>query len=312
MNQSPIAEPLGWKSHYAKEEELFRLAEERRLCYVAATRAENLLVVSRYPKDNGNGFWGGFAPALDAVPELEVFPTPDRLAPFAELDWAALRLEGGRRIRNAAKAGYRLARVTDDQKIEPDRFENTFRVFEPGYGAGYGTAVHHLVEWSLHNRNKDIRDATAFVGELLKKEGKEDHELVEKAIQAATQFRTYIENELAGADEVYTEVPFGFPEPLPCTDEDENIREVPGVTHGTIDLIYRTNGGWKIVDYKTNRITGEKGLRDLVAHYRDQITRYAAYWEAITGEKVDEAGLWMTDTGSYVAIELPEDEPIAR
>lgn len=309
-NQTTIAEPLGWKSHFAVEEEKFRLAEERRLRYVAATRAENLLVVSRYLKDGGKGFWSDFASALDAVPELEDFSAPDGKALSVERDWDALRLEGIRHRENVARASYGLARVTDEQKVDPDLHENTFRVLEPGYGAGYGTAVHRLLEWCIRYRHKDVRtEAGAYVRELLQSEISPDEDLVEKALRAAEQFRGYIDDELNRADEVYTEVPFGFPETVPWTDKDNATREVPGVTHGTIDLIYRTDGEWKIVDYKTNKISREKDLRDHVSFYRGQITRYAAYWEAITGEKVTEAGLWFTDTGSYVAVELPEDQP---
>ncbi|NBC85596.1 MAG: UvrD-helicase domain-containing protein, partial [Bacteroidetes bacterium] len=70
--------PRGWyedtDAAFITEEKRRDLAEEHRLLYVAATRAERLLVVSTYPKKAGEGYWGALHPHLtdEIAPELEL------------------------------------------------------------------------------------------------------------------------------------------------------------------------------------------------------------------------------------------------
>ena len=55
-----IAEPAGWDAYEADEQQ-YLAAEESRLLYVAATRAKDLLVVSRWAKTSqGTRAWGAF------------------------------------------------------------------------------------------------------------------------------------------------------------------------------------------------------------------------------------------------------------
>src|SRR5581483_3617950 len=67
-----LGEPAGWADHEAAERR-FLDAERRRLLYVAATRARDLLVVSRWAGAGGGSRpWEAFAPFLDAAPRLRV------------------------------------------------------------------------------------------------------------------------------------------------------------------------------------------------------------------------------------------------
>ncbi len=58
------------------------------------------------------------------------------------------------------------------------------------------------------------------------------------------------------------------------------------IINGTIDLVFRVPGGWKIVDYKTNLINDDEQRRIFNDFYRTQLDLYASQWETITGEKV--------------------------
>ena len=64
------SQPLDWDK-YAPIEKLYLEAEEKRLLYVAATRARNLLVVSVYPDKTEASPWHPFSGHFAGVPELE-------------------------------------------------------------------------------------------------------------------------------------------------------------------------------------------------------------------------------------------------
>jgi ATP-dependent helicase/nuclease subunit A len=67
-----VAHPAGWDQHEAAELDYVD-AEESRLLYVAATRARELLVVSRWDKDSkGQRPWSALDAYLAGVPELAV------------------------------------------------------------------------------------------------------------------------------------------------------------------------------------------------------------------------------------------------
>ena len=90
---------------------------------------------------------------------------------------------------------------------------------------------------------------------------------------------------------VYTEVPL-------AAAEGEG-----SIMRGIIDLVYRVgDGGWKIVDYKTDGVVGNRATVDeLKERYGAQVELYARYWERISGERVSAKGLWSTQYG-FVAV----------
>jgi ATP-dependent exoDNAse (exonuclease V) beta subunit len=79
------------------------------------------------------------------------------------------------------------------------------------------------------------------------------------------------------------------------------------VVRGTIDLLFRSDDGWRVVDYKTAAIGSAEGLEiRLDGHrYVAQVRRYMDAWESITGEPVAEGGLWFVEKGAYLDIGRP-------
>jgi ATP-dependent exoDNAse (exonuclease V) beta subunit len=71
-------------------------------------------------------------------------------------------------------------------------------------------------------------------------------------------------------------------------------REVPvtvpvglgGLLEGVVDLLLEDDDGLVVVDYKTDRIEGVRGLSDAVAAYRLQVAAYALALESSTGRRV--------------------------
>ena len=86
--------------------------------------------------------------------------------------------------------------------------------------------------------------------------------------------------------------------------------EVPEtIVRGVIDLVFREDAGWVIVDYKTDD-TQLRSVHDLIEHYTPQVRAYAAAWQQLTDEPVAEAGLLFVYGDSYVRVDL-ESPPSA-
>ena len=64
----------------------------------------------------------------------------------------------------------------------------------------------------------------------------------------------------------------------------KTVDGLPQALTGVIDLVYRTDAAWQIVDYKTD--VGAKS-DDLAAKYAGQLRAYESAWRAATGAKTD-------------------------
>jgi ATP-dependent helicase/nuclease subunit A len=66
-------------------------------------------------------------------------------------------------------------------------------------------------------------------------------------------------------------------------------------------LVFYEDGGWVIVDYKTDTVKDEGDLNILVDYYSPQLDLYCSFWEEITGEKVINAGFYFTSIYKWVS-----------
>jgi ATP-dependent helicase/nuclease subunit A len=73
------------------------------------------------------------------------------------------------------------------------------------------------------------------------------------------------------------------------------------VIEGIIDLIFREEDGWVIVDFKTDTISDPEIKAGRVALYRKQLDLYSACWEQMTGEKVKLRILQFTEDATPAA-----------
>jgi ATP-dependent exoDNAse (exonuclease V) beta subunit len=69
-------------------------------------------------------------------------------------------------------------------------------------------------------------------------------------------------------------------------------RDGDTLLHGTIDLVFREEAKWFIVDYKSDSTQGR--LESLVQYYTPQVAHYARFWRELTGVET-EAGLFFVD-----------------
>ena len=276
-----IAEPVGWGAADA-EEARFMKGEELRLLYVAATRAENLLVVSRYDEKPKDGPWSPLYPFLEDVPELVRYPAVESTQDKVQ----SVDLELERADREAfwlsvKEESFAVEQVTDD------RAGVGVPYLGEGRGVAFGTVVHRLFDDAINNRLPD--DSTPYVKHVLNEEGA-DLALLADALGALQDFcESEIWEELQSAERVYTEVPFA-------------VSKSDKVIRGVIDLVYRLPDGWKIVDYKTNAVKTEEEVKALCEQSAEQVKAYAEHWREFTGESVIAKGLWLTGRDKFFDI----------
>ena len=302
--------PLGWNAPTAGQEEGFRAreerhaaAEERRLLYVAATRAEKQLVVSTYPAKPNDGPWAPLYPHLDAAdaPALQVpaaegegQPGPDATAPAPALE--AHRDRRRAQVDAAARPSYRTETVTGAAP-EPSAPARSPEPGHDGYGEAFGTALHALLEQVVQARHQDApHPGEATLQAALAQQGAAPTE------EAVRRLRRMIQRFLDST--VWTEVQSAAPVlpeyPLVCVDDEG---PAPTVRRGVIDLAYRLDDGWVLVDYKSDRVSEASGPQLPHKHpYRHQMKAYAEDWRSVQGAPVSRAGLWFADAGTLVSV----------
>ena len=79
---------------------------------------------------------------------------------------------------------------------------------------------------------------------------------------------------------------------------------LPAVVRGVIDLVYRPADGWRILDYKTDRV-GNPAV--LISRYHDQIDQYADAWSRLTATAKPAGALYSVGSGKIVPVVAGED-----
>ena len=102
---------------------------------------------------------------------------------------------------------------------------------------------------------------------------------------------------IQNASQVLVETPFMLQidkdHPIYPSVSQEN--DVPVLLSDVIDLIFKEEDHWVILDYKSDRAEREEDLPKLAAAYSEQIHLYAKVWEAITGSRVGERLLYFVE-----------------
>ncbi len=70
------------------------------------------------------------------------------------------------------------------------------------------------------------------------------------------------------------------------------------LVQGVVDLWFETQDGIVIVDFKTDAVSSDAGMKEKAEHYRPQLAVYAKALERITGKRVVSRYLWFTATNT--------------
>lgn len=243
----------------AKELEKKASEEENiRLLYVAATRAHNVLIISKIKTCNYwdkllNGEERDFV-IEDRKPDIVSPKIPSYGFAFNSID-----------VDRVAKGSYEIIKPSMVHAINKDE-ENADEIsameeIKVGFSTGKaknilgatttGTIVHKLMEVLVNSKfNMDVDN-------VIKETLNEANVLLELQKELVCEFRSVINTMLDGgykqekgpADLVkeldgavcYTEIPFAF-----------SSNAINGIVNGVIDLLYYKDGKYHIVDYKTD------------------------------------------------------------
>jgi len=288
-----LAQPVGWEE-LAAEESRFGSAEENRLRYVAATRVGTKLVITQREKGNTKNHWEFFERYISECEEL-VDPGPQS-APLhepvvvsdEEVITAAADIAA--RWQETQQPSYATA-AAKEISITPSGIHHVHTSGE--HGTEWGTVIHFLLETAMDRPETNL-DELAY-GALV--EQNLDPTLAPAAVAAVNSVKqSDIWRRALDSEKRLIEVPFQR-----CLPAAEGKEGMPTLLRGVIDLVFREDDAWVIVDYKTD--AGAAGdLDQLITHYRPQLCTYGDAWKAIVGEEVRERGLLFIAVNQYVTV----------
>ncbi len=274
-----VGRPADWENHKTQERTYVE-AEQRRLLYVAATRARDLLVVSRPAKAGGRSRpWQMLEPYLAKAPALAVPPVAVPPAPtlpdVSAGARAAAQATREARLETLRAPSWQVESVTGTaHRAGPYGHPlQEGKTREPDTGMAWGSLIHFLLEHAMRGPQRDrahldrLAAWFAFDKPELRRVIPEALDTVERVM--LTEFW----REAMAAEERAVEVPFAV--------RVEQGGAVPRLVHGVIDLAFKTAGGWTLIDYKTDELA--PGTEALAARYAPQIQAYADHWSAQLG-----------------------------
>lgn len=288
-----IAGPPGWPDYQAREMQ-YQDAEEKRLLYVAATRAKDLLVVSAYQENPKKSPWFLLSSELNDVPELEEPAAGSAGAKEQSREQSAVTPSEYCAIATHLAEAQEAAQIPSFalQGVADLTQKSGYPLHKSeGRGMAWGRAVHSMLEKIAGgeqelNTRADVILATEGVPQTEK-----DNflNLLRKILE--TGFWRRVE----AADKRLSEVPLGALLEL-------GTAGLPAITRGVIDLAFQESGGWVLVDFKSDYYENSVERELLAAYYAPQLRKYAEIWQLATGATPVELGFFLTHNQEYVVI----------
>ncbi len=284
-----------------QEEQVFLDAEQLRLLYVAATRAENALIVAEGVDSKGArsssspwnlllnyincDFFEAYASSSAVPASAPPPPTADAEKLYNQAEKSSVLVSS-----SSFEPCYTLKKPSElklKTKI-PDTADDDSADNEPltekRYNAALmGTMVHKIMENLVTSRKafapeeitdivcKQYQCTSKFIRSRILKAAET---MLSCGFEQKNGLPQNILKVLLDADEVLCEIPFA------CKSEDEKGN--PVIWNGVIDAAYLSQGKWHIIDYKTN-LDGD----NLDAVYEAQLTAYKNAFLEITGFSAD-------------------------
>lgn len=311
-NTRTLAQPPGWEETRLLER-TFLTAERDRLLYVATTRARQMLVVSQWENAQKDP-WSPLRESLAAWPELEQveYEAQPREMLDHPVDVAAHAATTGACFSALAVPTWTRTSVTTETKSTAAQPERT----GGGLGMAFGTAVHRCIE--AVGSGLTEADLRTFAGVAAEDAGLAEEHVGEIVEAVHGVLRSDLWRRSLAAKRRLFEMPFTV---VDRADIDHaNVAEAESVVglessgqdcvvaaprtkilQGVIDLLFEEDGGWVIVDFKTDAFEADRE-GGFVEFYRPQVQKYVEVWGSMFGMRVKEAGLYFTRIGRYVVV----------
>lgn len=290
-NLTVLAAPGIWET-LEPIETAFLADEDDRKAYVGATRAKQILVISCCSWTDGNDIWKPLTNRLDKtlpLPELAAVEMIEQ-ASFTKAqvkigfnEFQHAMSSTAKKIEEASKQSYADLSVSSLE---------TARHSPPaGRGSRWGTLVHRVLELMAKTNTDEalMQVQSEFISDRF-----EDDDWYRLKNLLAKFSSSELWSRAKAAPILLAEVPF-----LVNIGEDK-LEYVSGV----IDLVFKDENGWVVVDYKTEEAFGSR-LKNIAKMYFPEQIKYAECWSACMNEPVAEAYLFFVSTGDLVAAPLP-------
>jgi ATP-dependent helicase/nuclease subunit A len=293
-------QPPGWDELRAPEEKR-AWAEARRLLYVAATRARDLLVVPQPPPSAKLGnFWKELIERLPPQGDADVRVLDADTLRDPSSEWArahmyalssaqggdalALRWDAERAalLRSAAQRPLRPISVT---RAAARQAPAAVASGPRGLGRDFGRLVHRLLEWiPLDGSEQAERMAAALAPSF----GLDADDAVRAAAAVRRTLGTPLLERARRSAHAWRELQVWFPE------GDE-------LAEGQVDLVFEEDGQLVIVDYKTDQIA-EADLLAQADHHAGQLQLYGRGLAQASGQSVKERLVLFTALGRAIPV----------
>jgi ATP-dependent exoDNAse (exonuclease V) beta subunit len=212
-------------------------------------------------------------------PDLRALAAAEGADPLAAR-WQAERRE---RIEAAAYRPFRPIRATELAARTAPAGATT-----PGAGGGrdFGTLVHRLLEWvpwdaepeRLLAMARGLAPSFGLDGDVAQRAAQQAHRALGLPVMARAR----------RAPRAFRELPVVFP-------------EGGELVEGVVDLVFEEDGGWVVVDYKTDGIVEAQALAQ-AAHHAPQLQLYGRGLAQASGQPVRERVVLFTATGQAVTV----------
>lgn len=293
--------------------------EEQRILYVALTRAQEKLIISGHVTSGKKGGWsasswlGDLSTAaqvdldevIDQSGAAHIYKTPSGnpvrawaltqgqdVAVNEELHQGRPLSEPGGLPIYAPLVKPAAALVEEDEAVEERAWRSTGSVtaIPPGV---VGHMVHKAIELWLapgDPRLGKLLDTSALAAGLASPEQRK------AAVSHATEllqrfYESSLWKEIDGAAERFHEVPYS----RMVGDHAET---------GYIDLLYRTDAGWQVLDFKTDAVRSLSHRTELVNAYTQQMRRYASVINQFLGQEAQTRMCFLDDNGKVELVRI--------
>ncbi|MBP2114079.1 UvrD-helicase domain-containing protein [Paenibacillus silagei] len=294
-----IAHPPGWQE-LAERERLYMNAEKERLLYVAATRAKQLMIISRYPDRPAIDPWSSFECGILEGRELNdpevISEVPSRYE--GAHDETADENNSRQWRSRLAQPTYQTASVTKLAKsgaVQPPR---------PlaGRGMAFGSVVHRCIE--LLGTGAESEQMELHIRMIAEEEGMDEalipdvqtilddvvnHPLWRRALAAKRRIHELPLRTVRADIELFGE------------DSIVGSEAKTLYLKGVIDFLFEEEEGWVVVDFKTD-VYEEGQQAAFVEFYRPQVVAYRRELEIAFGMKVQEAVMYFLHRNEYVSL----------
>jgi len=275
-NDKLLGEHAEWPAHEAAERPYLQ-AEEDRLLYVAATRARQMLVVSRSTDKPRSPAWGVLNAFLSQAAELPV-PQSVNASAVAPLDCSAetqaaaadkektahaLVSEASWSVTSVTAEARHIARITRSVEASADDPSKVVNADTPAHradaGQAWGTLIHGLLEHAMRHPSA-TRDDLRRLAMWLTVDEPQLRPVIDEALDTVERTARAGFWQAAKADQSSVETPFF-------------VSESGRLTNGVIDLLFRSPDGWQIIDYKTDLALASQKYEAQLDAYRDALRR---------------------------------------